>query len=344
MLTRAEPRFFAGLPVMLGLVVFTEFALLRTATRTLVHIPGLGRIETPISLLAEVGRYSYYLAVVLLVVTLSTLGYQRLFRGGPSELITGVGTILFLVVAGAGRAGAVTQSAVGWSSIAILVVVTAATWRGVPTTPIGLFVLGSVAAGLTVVAQGSGGGLSGGQVDVLVLVAEISLILGGLTAPLLLRVVPRRPAITAGLVAAGLGIVGITRASSTLSILVLWNLGVPGWLPGVSYALALGVLVTTLWAAVTSKQHLAAIGLILLVAGGVGTTSTYQTGLVIAGILLIDLSLRALSRPDVASAMSDVHHETSLPLRASAFLRRPTPKWRRRSTPGSDTRMFSRSV
>jgi hypothetical protein len=75
--------------------------------------------------------------------------------------------------------------------------------------------------------------------------------------------------------------------ASTLSILVLWNLGVPGWLPGIAYALALGSLVATLLSALASGRRLTAIGLVLLVAGGIGTISTYQTGLVLTAVLLL---------------------------------------------------------
>ncbi|HEY4606071.1 MAG TPA: hypothetical protein VIH55_00365, partial [Acidimicrobiia bacterium] len=68
----------AGLPGLLGFVVVVELVLLRTGTRTLIHIPGLGRFESQIGLLAEVGRLAYYLAVVLAVATLAALAYHGL--------------------------------------------------------------------------------------------------------------------------------------------------------------------------------------------------------------------------------------------------------------------------
>jgi hypothetical protein len=131
------------------------------------------------------------------------------------------------------------------------------------------------------------GGLSGRQVDILMLTAEISLLLSAVTAPLLLKGPPPRMAILVGLGVALVGVGAFASGASTLSILILWNLGVPGWLPGVAYALALGSIVTTLWSALATGQRLTAIGLLLLIAGGLGTISTYQTGLVLTGVLLL---------------------------------------------------------
>lgn len=288
---RADPMPLGGLPVLLGALVVAELLFLRTATRTLVHIPGLGRFETPITALAEVGRWGYFLATVSLVAILAALAYRGLRQRDTRGRLSGAATALFLVVAGAGRAGLLTPEILGWSSLATVVIVTAASWRGPRTLPIALFTLGSFAAGASVLAQGSGGGLSGRQVDTLVLVAEISLILAGVTTPLLLDMTPRPPAVFAGLAAATLGVGALVTGGSTLSILVLWNLGVPGWLSGVAYALALGAMVTTLWSSFATRDWLRAIGLFLMLAGGLGVISTYQTGLVVAGIMLIGMSL-----------------------------------------------------
>lgn len=286
----------AGLPGLLGVLVLAELVLLRTGTRTLIHIPGLGRFETPIRILAEVGRLAYYLALVSLAATLTILAYRSLRIGAPRRLASGVGAFLFLGVAGAGRLGLLPSSVVGWSSLAVLVVVTAAAWRGLSTFPIGLFVLGSVAAGWTVLGQGAGGGLSGRQVDGLMLTAEVSLILAAITAPLLLKGPPSALAVVVGLVAAVLSAGAMIVGSSTMSILVLWNLGIPGWLPGIGYAIALGSLVATMWSALASGQKLTAISLVLLVAGGIGTISTYQTGLVLAAVMLVGYPKSTASR------------------------------------------------
>lgn len=286
MATRSDQQRLTGLAGLLGLAALLELLLLRTGTRTLVHIPGLGRIETSIGILAEVGRLSYYLTVVSLAATLGLLAYQA-FHTRPRRMVAGAGALVFLVVAGAGRLGLLPAPLVAWCSLVVLVSVVATAWRGIPTLPIGFFVIGSLAASLAVLGQGSGGGIDGRQVDLFVLISEVSLILAAITSPLLLNRPPPRSAIFAGLGAFALGTGGFTAQSSTLSILVLWNLGVPGWLPGVGYGLALGSLMVTVWGAMASGQRLTVIGLALLAAGGIGTISTYQTGLALAGVLLL---------------------------------------------------------
>ena len=287
MTKRSERWLPAGLPGLLGVLALGELVLLRTGTRTLVHIPGLGRYETPIRILAEVGRFAYYLAVVSLVAVLAILAFHGIRTRTPRHVTGGVGALAFLAVAGAGRLEVLAAPAVGWTSLVLLIVVTAAVWRGLRTLPIGFFVLGWAAAGWTVLGQSAMGGLSGRQVDTLMLTAEISLLLSAVTAPLLLKGPPSRMAILVGLGVALVGIGAFASGASTLSILILWNLGVPGWLPGVAYALALGSIVTTLWSASATGQRLTAIGLLLLVTGGIGTISTYQTGLVLAAVLLL---------------------------------------------------------
>lgn len=293
------------LPLVLAAAVLVEFVLLRTATRTLVHIPGLGSYETPIRAVAEVGRYSYYLAAVLLVATLCMLAHRSLRRRDARGWLSGGGTLLFLVLAGAGRLGLLSQETVGWASIAIIVIITATVWRGLQTLPLGLFVVGTVMAGVAVLGQGSGGGLSGRQVDLFILAAEIALIVAGVTSPLLLRSAPRSGAIVAGGIVAVLVGGAMVGAGSTLSVLMLWNLGVPGWLPGLGYALAAGALAITFTSALADRQGLAAAGVLLLVAGGIGLMSTYQTALVLAGILIIDWSPLETKAAAVASVPAD---------------------------------------
>jgi hypothetical protein len=301
---------FGGLPLLLGALVITELVFLRTATRTLVHIPGLGRFETPIRALAEVGRWGYYLAIVSLVALLGALAYRYLGRGGRRRYVTGGATALFLLLAGAGRVGLLGQEALGWSSLAIVVGLTAVVWRGVRTIPIAFFSLASVAAGVSVLGQGTGGGLTGQQVDALVLIAEVLLILAAVTTPLLLARAPTTSGVVAGVAAAVLGLGALVSGGPTLSILVLWNLGVPGWLSGVAYSLALGVVVATLWTALATRNWLTSIGLVLMVAGGIGVISTYQTGLVVAGILLIDLSFGEASPSGSQPTITDAGEET----------------------------------
>ncbi|MCH7585827.1 MAG: hypothetical protein IH941_11845 [Acidobacteria bacterium] len=296
---------FAAPPRVVWLTVFVlaELFLLRIATRTLIHIPGLGRFETPIRVLAEAGRLAYYAAVVFLVAVLVSMAYVRFKSPDPRSMLAGSAAVWFLLVAGTGRLGVVSVSVVGWSLSAALIVAVMAGWRGRRSVPLALFTLGVASAGWSVVGQGTGGGLTGRQVDTLLIIAEVALVLAGLTAPLLLEEPPIRRAVLIGLGAAAAVTAILWARPSTVWILGLWTLGVPGWLPGVVYALAFGGLVTTWCSAFGGGQWNIAIGLVLLTAGGVGAISTYQSGLVLVGVLLIgDVVSQTRSVPPLQTA------------------------------------------
>lgn len=277
----------AVLPTVLAVSVIAELVLLRTTTRVLIHIPGLGSLETPIGWVAELGRFAFYLALVTLVVAMGVTAYRALTAQGRRQRTLGAVIVAFLLLALLGRAGVVSPVAVGWVSLGMLAIAGAAVWRGLDSVPIALFVVASLAAGWSVLAQGDGGGISGSQADRLLLAAEVLLVLAAVTSPLLLRHRPTRAATIAGVVVALLALGALRAAGPTLFVVVLWNLGIPGWLPAIVYAAALGALITTLWTAVSGGEQLTAIGLVLLIAGGVGTISTYQTGLVLLAIAML---------------------------------------------------------
>lgn len=284
---RSRPHLPQGLLLVLVASVLAELFLLRTATRTLIHIPGIGDVEAPIRVVAETGRFAYYLAVVSVTVTLAILGFRHVRNAAPRRVIAGVATLAFLLIAGVGRLEGVPSHTAGWLTVVVLVVVTSMTWRGPGSIPVGLFVLGSVAAGWSSLGQVAGSGLTGAQVDMLVLAAESLLVLAGATAPLLLGRPPTRSALLAGAAATVLVAAAFAGGASTFSIMVLWNLGVPGWLPGIAFALAFGGVVTAVWSAMASGDRVTAVGIVLLLGGGVGLISTYQSGLALAAILLL---------------------------------------------------------
>jgi hypothetical protein len=302
----------SALLTVLWVSVLVELILLRTATRTLVHIPGIGDLETPIRTAAELGRFAYYLAIVSLLVTLASLGIRLVGSRLTRHVIGGLATVVFLVVAAAGRLGALSAPAVGWITLAVLLVVTVSGWRGLSSAPVGFFALGSVAAGWSAVGQTTGGGLSGGQVDILIVTAECLLVLAGATSPLLLGRPPSKTALIAGVAATVLVAAAFAGGASTFSILVLWNLGVPGWLPGIAFALAFGGLVTVLWSASASRDRQTALGVWLLLAGGVGLISTYQTGLVLVAVVLLGYPALTLGRRPAAAGIAadrETRHE-----------------------------------
>ena len=270
----------------LAAAVVVELVLLRLGTRTLIHIPGLGRFEDPIRIVAEVGRFAYYLAVVLLFGSLVTLAYRGFQERSPKGYVVGAALVGFLLVASAGRLEIIPPALVGGYVSLAMVIVLIFGWRGWRSVPLLMFVVAALAAGWSALGQGVAAGLTGDQVDTLLLNAEISLVLAGITAPLLLLQPPTRTALSGGVATAILTTVILVAANSTMSILLLWTVGVPGWLPSIAYGVAIGGLVVTGWSALTSGEWPVGLGLMLLVAGGVGTISTYQSGLVLAGLLV----------------------------------------------------------
>ncbi len=291
------------LTALLTIAAVVELIVLRSATRAIVHIPGTARFELPISIVAELGRLAYYVAVVALALVLVTIAARSVTGARPRGVVAGLAIALFLVTAGAGRADAVPLQLVGVVGLGALVVISAVGWQGLRSTPIGLFVVGAVAAGWSVVGQNWQGGLDGRSVDVLMWTAEIGAVFAALTSPLLLiGSAPGRglrdavAPLVAGVVTATATAAAVTAGAPTLFIVVLWNTGIPGWMPGLGYAVAAGTIVATLWAAGARGDWRLFAGLLLLVTAGVGSISTYQTGLAIAGVAL--LSTPGLGKAD----------------------------------------------
>ncbi|MFP3883057.1 MAG: hypothetical protein ACLFWH_12165 [Actinomycetota bacterium] len=271
----------------LGVVALIELILLRSGTRTLVHIPGLGRYEVSIGVLNEVGRFAYYLSVVLLVVTLGCLAVWLWREDTSLSRAAGSLVALSILVAAAGRMGMLAPSAVGWYSVVAIAGMAAIGWRGVKSIPLALFAGSWGVAAWSVLGQGVGGGISVRSVDTSVIVAEALLILAGVTAPLLVSRRVTTSAVVAGFAAFLVVAVGFSVGGSTLGILTLWNLGVPGWFSPLAFGLALGGLVTAAWSALAAGEKAIAACIGLLVAGGVGTISTYQSGLALAALTVL---------------------------------------------------------
>lgn len=285
--------------------------MLRTGTRTLIHIPGLGRYEPYIGVLSELGRFAYYVAVVLVIATLIYLS-RVAWISGTTPRKTAAGLIWsFLAMAIAGRIEMVANSAVAWGSAIVLVGLLALTWTGVRSLPIALFVAASAVASWAVLGQGSGGGLSGATIDIAIVVAEGLLILAAVTTPLLLTEKIGRSAVIAGSLTGVLFVAGFSVGGTTLSILTLWNLGVPGWFSPIAYGLALMSLTVTLWSAISSRDTTVAGVVVLLLAGGVGPISTYQTALAIAAVALAGLVTGSPRKSTRAETVSDAESGTA---------------------------------
>lgn len=310
---------FRTLTGLLTIAAMGELIVLRSATRTLIHIPGTSRFELPIAIAAELGRLSYYVAVVAVAVVLGTVAVRGVIGRRPRGIAVGFAAALFLASAVAARAGVIDRPLVGLTGLVVLSVLAALAWRGVQSIPVTLFVCASVAAGWSAVGQSWPGGLTGRNVDALMWAAEIVGLLAALTSPLLLIDSPSAPGragfaapLAAGVVTAMATGVALAVGASTLFIVVLWNAGIPGWMPGIAYALAAGTVVATLWSAAARRDWRLVMGLLLLIIAGVGSISTYQTGLAIAGVLVLStFDLVAEPQSSRFDATGDLAHDAT---------------------------------
>jgi hypothetical protein len=264
------------------LAALAELVLLRTATRTAIHIPGIDRVAIGFRAVAEAGRLGYYLAVVLLTAALGAM-VVALHRAGHDLPAAAVGFVLATAVAGrVGWAGAEVLDLAAVVAVAALAVGVA---RRLPR-PVGLAVLlYAVAFALIGWPQGVDSAAVAGEAAAVA--AMISL---GLPA---LRGADRLIVGTAVAVASAT-LVGLVVSPATPKILLLWNAGLTGVLPAAVYALAFGAVAAAIVRLWRAGRAWTAVALCLLVEAGVGFHSTYQSGLAILGLAVLTLDL-----PDV---------------------------------------------
>ncbi len=282
-----------------GLAIASAFELLilRTFTRTAIHIPGITALREPYEVLSFGGRYAYFVAVTLLMFAVPATAWTLWSRGGPVRRGMAVAMAGFAAMSGlaamefAGRLALDTATA---GTVAVLAVGTASlTRRWTVAVPIGLF------AGAFVLSSAHTLGESAAQEGLLTLrtdsaltAAEVVGVAFALAVPLLARGVLDRVSVASGIVVAAVVFVAfLGNGGATARFLLLWNEGLSGVLPSVAYAGAAGCLAATLAAFARSRNGLAAAGLLLLVTGGIGLHSTYQSGLVITGMALLAMAL-----------------------------------------------------
>lgn len=264
-----------------------EFLLLRLVTRSLVHIPGIGVIDGPFTLLAESGRLAYYAATVLLVVLLLGFALRAAARRSMLQSAAALGLGLFTTAAAAALAGAVTDLQLGvLSLVAIALLLPRALissgMRG--ALPVSAFAMAFALVGAFTLAPLIG---ARSPADTL-LAGEALALIFAITSPLLITA-PRDRKATAVAALIGLivlvGLIGNPAASKNLA---LWSIGLAGYFPATAYALGAGALAYSLTAGLRHDgSRSMALGLALLILGGLGFHSTYQTGLVIAGLAVI---------------------------------------------------------
>ncbi len=274
-----------------------ELVVLRVVTRTLIHIPGLGRFETVVWVVSEIGRFAYYLTVVLLLGLLPLLTWAAFRRGSACGRRLAAGLVLVVVSAAAGFVAVAGVAELGWMTLVSVVTLgVGVSMRGPRTLPLLLLVTGFVLAGLTSILQGWGGGLTEQTFVGLLTGAEITAIGGWLSMPLLLWRLPSKTAWLTGVGVALVAATGLLVATSTSTILVLWSFGLPVGLSPLIYGAAAGSTVMTLVEAGRTTGPGVGAGLLMLVAGGTGMTSTFQTVLVAVGLSLVALGMPPTSK------------------------------------------------
>ena len=291
-----DPPLAPGLWLMRAVVLAAgiELVVLRLMTRTAIHIPGISKVENPYRLAAETGRYAYYVALVLVVIALGSVTRREWQAGrfGPNS----VAIVWFIGAAGATRLGLMSDSALAWSVVgSALLLLPAAMRRYQPRMlPIVLFGMSFVIAGIHNAAQSEELGSFIGQApNGLLVLAEALAILACVTSPMLVQTKLRTAPLVAGVGIASITFMALLASQATAKILLLWNFGLAGYFPAIAYAIAIGALTFTALQSRRTDGQLA-LGLVLLIIGGLGLHSSYQSGLVILG-------LAALGAPDLES-------------------------------------------
>jgi hypothetical protein len=264
-----------------------ELLVLRVFTRTAIHIPALEQLSGPYGTIASFGRYAYYVAIVLLIAALPVVCAALWRRADLASRAAAAALVAFALLAVAARAGA--AGTVLLDAVAIGVVILAGAAALARMEPRALVVPGAFAVafafsgGHTLLQDAASSNIRAFDSRWMLSVAEIVAVAFGILAPFGLRAVPGRRGLVASALVAGLLFLMVASNPATFKILLLWNEGLSGAYPAVAYALAAGGLSAASIALLRQGRTLAACALLLLLLGGVGLHSTYQTGLVVLG-------------------------------------------------------------
>jgi hypothetical protein len=289
------------LVVALGVASAVELATLRLLTRTAVHIPALEHLQTPYGWLSDGGRYAYFVAIALLLPVLALLAMHL---GNGSRLAL-AGVTLFVPAALGASLDLLPRAVLDVATIIAIGLLAAGIACQLPrlraAIPVAAFGAATGLSGLYVAMPSFAElGLPARQPALMLTGSEYLALAFALTSPLLLTRNMDRAAQWAGVSVAVLALVLFLGNGSTMRFLLLWNAGMSGILPAVVYAAAAGMLALTVTALARNGSALAAAGVLLLVTGGIGLQSTYQSGLAVAGLAAIAIALSHGHRPRAA--------------------------------------------
>ena len=276
----------------LVVAVGVELVVLRTLTRVAIHVPGLGAVAGPYEVLADAGRFAYYVATVMAVLVVATLALTAWRTGtvGGRTVAAGLGTVV--LAAAALRAGPGLGEAAALNTLLLLALVVVGLGVAMSLRP-----AAAVAVVVATGAVGFSGAFSVGQMwaaesfgngvpTVFLDVAEWAAIAFAVVVPWTFGIRSsnnRWPAI-AGAIVATVVLALLLGNPHTTRFLLLWTHGLTGSLPSAAYAAAGGCLAAAALSLYQRRMPVAALGLLLLVAGGIAMQNTYQSMLVAIGL------------------------------------------------------------
>lgn len=288
-------------PVLAVLAVATmlELLLLRTFTRSAIHIPDVEALQAPYFVLADLGRFAYFTAVASLLCAMFLAVAVNLRRPDARAWAAAFGAGLFVVAAALARLEAVPGLFSTALTGAAVVVGGAAAAAG--SVRLAAFVVPVVAAFTLGVVYALDQAAGTGGLSWLHGTREVPILGAALLAPLAFNVrLAGRNLVVA--IAVAVTVFAVFAANpSTSRILLLWNAGLPGVLPGAAYAVAAGLAAATLASLVHGSRWIPAIALLLVVASGAGVENTYQSGLLVCALLL--LALPDTTAPDASDVV-----------------------------------------
>ncbi len=276
-----------------GLVAAAELLILRLFTRTAIHIPGVTRLEVVFVPIAEIGRFAFYLASVLLLVCLLLMARELVRRRSASSSLAGSGIVLFLVVGVLARLGSIPEADLDWAVVCAIVLLMPWAVGGLPRgarLPVILFAGAFVLAAIFGMDQMAGGGGRWADASWPAVGGEVLALAAALSMPLLAGGAGGRRALTWGLGAAAMTSGALLANASTTRILLLWSFGLAGYLPGVAYGAAVGAVVYAIVALRRRGNGTLAWGVAFLFMGGIGLHSTYQSALVLVGLAVLGMA------------------------------------------------------
>lgn len=317
------PAARAVLPALAVAALF-ELLVLRMLTRTAIFIPGIGDRIGLIGMVGELSRLVYSVSVVLVAASLSLLVVVAARRSDRTGRTVAVGLSAFAIAAATARLGWLAPGIADAITVGTLVLLIGAAIAS-RRRPMAFAAVAIIGAALVLAAiDGLWRNLS----------ASLGLVMSGATllvlaewllfaAALAVVAVHRRASRVALAVGAALGgtlLVAAIVAPASLHTLLLWSVGLPGALPAVAYGVIGMAVGTALASAVLRRQSVTAAGIVVLVAGGIGLHSTYQSGLV-----LVALAAFSLSDQVVTAALAAVDRRPAHPSPGAASGSIPLP-------------------